>query len=791
MSAEAPDFFDRVRADLAASRRRRLGELAVARGFLTRNALDEILSTSDAIEGALRPSQLDELLRELDDPASGARDPLASRYEIGEKLGEGAVSIVHRGIDRELGRTVALKVLREGLLSLDKVRERFHREARSLARMDHPNVVKVHDVGVSGPRLFLVMELVEEGSLGRLLASEPRASRRVLALLEQAARGVHHAHEKGIVHRDLKPDNILVAPGPTAKVADFGLAHLAESGTSLTRTGTVLGTPLYMAPEQVLGRGELTPQTDVYALGAILYQALCGRPPHDGETVSQVYEKILQEEPLPPRRVDPSLPWELDAITMKAMDKAPGRRYGSAAAFAEDLRRWLAGESVEARPVSTVARAWRRASRHRLRLATAALVLAAIASALLFWSRSQGQIDRERARAARIEQATRLLEEANRAVGNAYAATYTTTLDAASLLREAEQARVLIEKALGTAPDYALSHFRSGEVWEITGYYDQAAASFRRAAELNPRFGPAHYRLGRVLLWQGYLASLNMWTVPDPADRERGERLARDGAAAIEAARAEGREFEDPILREVAAAMVAYLRNDRDAVERLCADGIARHGRQRGVEEFHWLRGLMQKKSAEQLRSFNEALEIRPKFPLAHYSRAWTPGGPGAAGFSEALRYAPGLSEALIFRGSAYLTDPKTIPLAVADFDELLRRGVHLAPAYNGRGFARLKLKQYDGAVADFSEAIRVRPEGYHLPWIGRAEARLLKGEAREGIPDAQRALEIEKGEGKCVCLALLGRCKAAIGDKAGALEALRKAGAAGAPYLRELEKTP
>jgi tetratricopeptide (TPR) repeat protein/tRNA A-37 threonylcarbamoyl transferase component Bud32 len=791
VSAEAPDFFDRVRADLAASRRRRLGELAVARGFLTPSKLDEILSTSGAIDAALRPSQLDVLLRELDDPAAAARDPLASRYEIGEKLGEGAVSIVHRGIDRELGRTVALKFLREGLLSLEKVRERFYREARSLARMDHPNVIKVHDVGISGQRPYLVMELVEEGSLTRLLAREPRGSRSIIGLLEQAARGVHHAHERGIVHRDLKPDNILVAAGPTAKVADFGLAHLVESGTSLTRTGTVLGTPLYMAPEQVHGRGELTPRTDVYALGAILYQALTGRPPHDAETVSQVYDMILSEDPQPPRSMDPSLPRELEAVVLKAMEKEPGRRYESAAAFAEDLRRWLAGEPVEARPVSTAARAWRRVTRHRLRLVTAALVLAAIAVALLFWSRSRGQIEESNARAARIETATRLLEEANRAVGNAYAATYTTTLDAASLLREAEQARSLIEKALAAAPDYAPAHFRAGEVWEITGYYDRAETSFRRAAELNPRFGPAHYRLGRTLLWQGYLASLNMWTVPDPADRERGERLARDGAAAIEAARAEGSEFEDPILREVAAAMIAYLRNEPAAVERLCAEGISRHGRQRGVEEFHWLRGLMQKKSADQLRSFNEALAIRPKFPLALYSRAWVPGGGGPAGFSEALRYAPGFSEALIFRGSAYLNDPGTIPLAVADFDELLRRGVHLAPAYNGRGFARLKMKDYPGAIADFTEAIRVRPEGYHLPWIGRAEARLLNGEAREGIPDAERALAIEKGDGKYVCWSLLGRCKAAAGDKAGALEALKKAGAVGAPYLRELEKSP
>src|SRR5579862_1404283 len=196
MAGDAPDPFDRIRADLAASRRRRLGELAVERGMLGQAALEEILSTSGPIEdalvrrGGLRPSQLDQLLRELDRPGSPSPEARASRYEIGEKLGEGAVSIVHRGADRELGRLVALKFLRDGLVSSDTVRERFHREAQSLARMDHPHVVKAHDVGETGGRLFLLMELVEGGSLGLLLSTEPHASRRAITLLEQASRGV-------------------------------------------------------------------------------------------------------------------------------------------------------------------------------------------------------------------------------------------------------------------------------------------------------------------------------------------------------------------------------------------------------------------------------------------------------------------------------------------------------------------------------------------------------------------------------------------------------------------------
>jgi len=795
VAAAAPDFFDRIRADLATSRRRQLGDLAIERGWLTPGKLEELLRDASAAlpaeellaRGGLRPSQIDELLLDLDGPL---RAPHASRYEVGVQLGEGAVSTVHRGLDRELGRPVALKFLRDGLVSLDKIRERFHREAHSLARMDHPNVVKVHDVVQDGQRLFMVMELVEGGSLGLLLVGAPRASRTAVELLEQAARGVQHAHDRGIVHRDLKPDNILVAGGRTAKVADFGLAHLAESGPALTRTGTQLGTPMYMAPEQVHGKGDVTARTDVYALGAILYQILTGRPPYDAETVSQVYEKIIAEDPLPPRRIDPSLPWELETVALRAMEKDPARRYPTAAAFAEDLRRWRAGEPVEARPVSTLDRTWRRVSRNRARIAVVLLTLVAVLSAVVLWNRGRAALEEARGEAANLRRATQLLETAKPLLEKATAASYTTTVDAAEPFRWSEQARELIEKALATAPGLALAQYRMGEVLEIRGDYDRAAAAFRRAAELDPRFGPAYFRLGRILLWQGYLASLNMWTVPDPADRERGERLARDGSRAIEIARAEGSGFDDELRREVAAAMIAYLRGESAALQKICADGIARYGKRQGVEEFHWLRGLVLPDKGAQLQAFNEALAIRPKFPLALYSRAWVGGWPnGPADFTAALDCAPGFSEPLIFRGSHYLNDPSKIALAIADFDELIRRRVHLAPAFNGRGFARLKQKDWDAAIADFSEAIRARPEGYHLPWIGRAEARLMKGDAAGALSDADRALDVEKGDGKKTCLMWRGRAKAALGDRAGAIEDLKQAGPVAAPYLKELEK--
>src|SRR6185295_14775330 len=351
------DFLDRVRTSISGLRQRRLGERAVAARLITPSHLEEALreNQSDLGEGLVKRgwltgSQVEELRRTLDSPdvATGF-----ARYELLDVLGEGAMSVVHRGRDRQLGRIVAVKVLREILFGHPTVRERFARESQALARLDHPAVVKVYDAGGEGGQAWLVMELVPGEPLSKVLLSKRLDRPRLLALLEKVARGVHHAHEKGVIHRDLKPDNILVH-GEEPKVADFGLAHLVESSPALTRSGAVLGTPMYMAPEQVEGGREITARTDVYALGALLYEILTGRPPHPGETIPEVYAKIARDEPVPPRRLAASVPWELEAVALKALEKNPARRYPSAEAFAEELRRYLAGEPVLARPVSGV-----------------------------------------------------------------------------------------------------------------------------------------------------------------------------------------------------------------------------------------------------------------------------------------------------------------------------------------------------------------------------------------------------------------------------------------------------
>src|SRR5262245_40505488 len=321
-----------------------------------------------------------------------APPPALSRFEIAEVIGQGATATVYRARDRQLNRTVAVKVLRESPGMSDVVRERFRREGQAAAGLSHPNVVTVYDAGQEAGASYLIMELVEGRPLDQLI-KEPHGS--LLPLLEKAARGVAAAHERGIVHRDLKPANILVTAAGEPKVGDFGLAHILETRTELTRTGTALGTPLYMAPEQVEARSsDISPRTDVYALGAILYELLAGQPPHVAQSLADLYARIVRQDPTPPRKLALGVAPDAETIALKALEKEPGRRYADAREFADDLKRHLSGEPIQARPVGAWGRLVRRCRRNPVGTILGGVALAALLAAGIAGLRMQREIDR-------------------------------------------------------------------------------------------------------------------------------------------------------------------------------------------------------------------------------------------------------------------------------------------------------------------------------------------------------------------------------------------------------------
>jgi WD40 repeat protein len=301
-------------------------------------------------------------------------------YELLEELGQGGMGVVYRAHQKSLQRVVALKMILAGAHAGADELARFRAEAEAVARLQHPHIVQIHEVGEYQSHAYFSLEYVDGGTLAQRLVSAPLSARQAAELIETLARAIHYAHLQGIVHRDLKPSNVLLAQDGVAKIADFGLAKRVGGEGGQTLSGSVLGTPCYMAPEQAEGRGrDVGPATDVYALGAILYEVLTGRPPFRGETVLETLEQVRGQDPVPPRRLRARLPLDLETICLTCLRKEPGRRYASALALAEDLHRFLAGEPIRARPTPAWERAWKWVRR---RPALAALVAVSSAAVL-------------------------------------------------------------------------------------------------------------------------------------------------------------------------------------------------------------------------------------------------------------------------------------------------------------------------------------------------------------------------------------------------------------------------
>ncbi|QJW98021.1 Serine/threonine protein kinase PrkC, regulator of stationary phase [Frigoriglobus tundricola] len=342
--------------------------------------------------------------REHRTPAGARPEPAAEHgagppFTILRELGRGGMGVVYLALDPRLGRHVALKLLREGGVAAPDHVRRFLAEAQAVARMPHPNIVSVFEVGESGGVPFLVLEFVTGGTLAQWAAGRAVPPLQAAVLVEQVARAAHYAHEKGIVHRDIKPQNVLLAldgpEGPVVpKLTDFGLAKLLDSGTEETPTGAVLGTPAYMAPEQVRPDvGAIGPRTDVYALGATLYALLTGGPPFRAATPLATVAQVVADPPVPPRKTRPELPADLEAVCLKCLEKDPARRYATAEELAADLARFRTGRPTRARPVGWTGSAWRTVRRKRRAVATAlGAALAAGAAFAVAWSVAPGPV---------------------------------------------------------------------------------------------------------------------------------------------------------------------------------------------------------------------------------------------------------------------------------------------------------------------------------------------------------------------------------------------------------------
>lgn len=349
-------------------------------------------------------------------------------YELIEELARGGMGVVFKARQRSLNRTVALKMILGGWFAAPDDVKRFRAEAEAAAALDHPNIVPIYEVGQHSGLHYFSMKLVDGGSLAARIRQqrlEPREAARIVTTL---ARAVHYAHQRGILHRDLKPANILLDPRGEPHITDFGLAKLLEGDGTLTRTGAIVGTPGYMAPEQATSSNQpLTTAVDVFSLGTILYETLTGRPPFHGDSVMETLQRVRERDPDRPSGVNPRIDRDLETIVLRCLEKDPARRYGSAEAMADDLDRWLAGEPVRARPVGDLARALKWAKRRPAITALSGtlllLLLAATVGVAVEWRRTLASFKREKLATEATKQQYRRAEslaEANRR--NLYAA---------------------------------------------------------------------------------------------------------------------------------------------------------------------------------------------------------------------------------------------------------------------------------------------------------------------------------------------------------------------------------
>jgi len=459
----------------------------------------------------------------------GSAVPAIPGYEMLKELGRGGMGVVYQA--RQVGpdRLVALKMILSGEYADARMLARFLIEGEMLGRLRHPHIVQIYECGAHGDRPYLALEFISGGSLADRLDGQPLPPAEAARLVQQLAEAVHHAHLQGVVHRDLKPANVLLDTATdrvgVPKVTDFGLAKPMDSGDRLTATGEVMGTPHYMAPEQARGDKDLGPLADVYALGAILYETLTGRPPFRGESSLETIFKVVHDEPVPPRRLQPKVPLDLETIALKCLEKDPKRRYASAEKLAEDLQRYLNREPILARPIGAVERGWKWAQRKpALAALSAAVVVAMLLGfigvsgaawyALAGWSEADRQralVDRQRSQA----EMRRLDAESARKLAE------TRRQDAETAKTRADRARTEADTARQRAETatYFSAIARARLEWQLNN-----AAGARATLESCPpalRGWEWHYLSG--------LQNANLWAAPGNPPYVFGLAIRPDG----------------------------------------------------------------------------------------------------------------------------------------------------------------------------------------------------------------------------------------------------------------------
>lgn len=653
-------------------------------------------------------SNLRDLVRNKDQGRTGQR---IGHFVLQEQLGQGGMAVVYLAEQENLGRKVAVKLLKR--VGDDRARAYFDREAKMAASLDHPHIAKIFEVGEHEGAPYIAMQFVE-GETFSLALLTMDMNQRVRAVLDMA-RALEYAHSRKVIHRDIKPDNILVDRQGQVFITDFGLAKMESSGREgATASSVVAGTPAYMAPEQA--RAKADAQSDLYSLGAILYQCMTGQPPFLGKNASEVLVKVLEEDPSPPRQLNASVPEDLEAIIMKALEKKKEHRYQTATELVEDLDAFVTGKPVRharrATPGYVIGKLLRRqpvlwslAAGLLLAIGLGSTIGVSLFSRAEEESTKRQQLELRRKLEARIDPLRKKIEDtrfffyiANVDIREKLEAVRTSLEEVVSIMESPENA------------DFAVGWRTLGVGYYFIGDRILAEKYLTRADELSPNNRVTNQFLGRICLDRAFqYKNGDLGSEPE----ERGKKSvfwAGQARSFLENKQGDISQGKN-IQSHVARAYLSWLKNDIPQLIRICDQSLVQFRRKLGLEEFWNLKGMISE-DKDREENYTQAISHCPHYAWGYYMRA----------------------NSLFYQGK--------LEFAAEDFTKAIEINPRHADSFNGRGVVNWRLGRMEAAEKDFSGAILI-DAGSANYWNNRGAVRFGLGRVEEARVDYKMAVTL------------------------------------------------
>ena len=681
--------------------------------------------------------------------------PRVKGYEILGELGRGGMGVVYKAKQKGLNRLVAIKMVLGGEHAGEDDLARFKTEAEAVASIQHPNIVQIYEVGDKNGLPYFSLEFIDGGSLQQKIDGKPQAIREGAEIIYQLALGMQSVHDRGVIHRDLKPANVLMTLHGTPKITDFGLAKRVESDSKQTRTGSLMGTPSYMAPEQARGDTHaIGPLSDLYSLGAILYELLTGRPPFQGATLLDTMEQVRSQEPVPPTRLQPKIPRDLETICLKCLQKVPSQRYPSVAELAGDLKRFLDGEPIKARPVGRLEHAWRWVQRNpkvaALSASIVGLVLILIGAATFAAIRT----NREKQTIAEVRKVTREQIQKGRAAiaGGDYRRAgdllsdsdsdpylertpalgdvRNDLLEIRSQIKTFARFRHLLDQArfegfLGGEANLgkASEHCR-----ELVKLYDQIESKQGEARFGLPALSPAQQRLFNEDVFDTFLIA---------AQVEHEQALATKDKAKVAEAAARAIGWLDRVEPLLPPTRALYVRRQgfKEQVGDLKgaeADKVKGEAIVPTSPVDRFWRGVADRTRGEAFRKNKEQAKAQESFQKAKVE------------YSKFLQARPESFWGYLEWASS-LTRLGDLADAIVGYTASIQLRPDAPWPYHNRATCHADLKEHEEAVADETSAIERDPE-YLIAYLGRAKSHLALGQIPLALADFDRVIRAQPG---------------------------------------------